>query len=94
MTGLNGLATPAVSGWQATQDPRNTQGNYGDKLNTGLSTMERYNRYKDPYANDVRDSYRDLKDFSYNPDSDREFQAYKDRLGVKVNPLKIKLIPT
>ena len=27
------------------------------------------------------ESYRDLKDFSYNPDSDREFQAYKDRLG-------------
>ena len=42
-----------LSGWQATQDPRN-QGNYGDKLNTGLTTMERYNRYKDPYANDVR----------------------------------------
>ena len=56
LTGSNGLATPAVSGWQATQDPRN-QGNYGgDKLNTGLSTMERYNRYKDPYANDVRES--------------------------------------
>ena len=27
------------------------------------------------------ESHRDLQNFRYNPDSDVEFQAYKDRLG-------------
>ena len=75
----NDLARPAVSGWQALQPQNNVS--YGDRLNTGLSTMERYNRYKDAYADDVQSAYRDISNFSYNPESDQDYQNYLGSLN-------------
>lgn len=43
-----------------------------------LNSAKRYKRYSDPYAKDRYNVYDKIKNFSYNPENDASFEAYKN----------------
>ncbi len=43
-----------------------------------LTAAGKFKSYSDPYAEDIYDAYKEIKNFKYNPENDPTFHAYKD----------------
>lgn len=82
LTGGSGTANVGVAGWQASEPVNQAYGaydnKYGNEINQGMTTMQKMNRFKDPYANDVADDYGAVKNFSYDAQSDPTYKVYAD----------------
>jgi len=73
-----GIANDTYS-YQELLNNRPYQGNaYTEKANTTFEKLGAYDKYTDPWKDRTSQLYNSLSSFSYNPDADPTYNAYKD----------------
>jgi len=51
---------------------------HDSRANISFNNASRYQMYADPYANELYNTYNQLKNFKYNPEKDPTYKAYAD----------------